>query len=101
MSSAVELIDQQYLKAKAGRSLYYDYISTRQFCQEIGLIWLGDKFVEGSDKDAWLHAFSQEQVDIAMRHHLWQVESLFSPGRYCWKNRLLMAFYFITGWKPK
>jgi hypothetical protein len=93
-------VDQQYLKAKAGRSLFFDYTASKQFCYQCGLVWLGDDFIAGADKDAWLHSFTQEQVDIAMRHHLWQVKCLFTPSFYRWYQRLLLAFFFLTGWKP-
>lgn len=100
-SDTQSAMDQLYLKAKAERSLYYDYTASRQFCQEIGLIWLGDNFVAAADKDAWSNIFTQPQVDIAMRHHLWQIKILFTPKNYSWRGRLLMALFFILGWKPK
>lgn len=81
--------------------LYYDYIASKAYCESIGLQWLGDDFVRSADAEAHEYLFTQEQVDVAMRHHLWQVLWLFTPSNYNWFSRVLLVFYFLTGWKPK
>lgn len=101
MTSRIFTINNEYLKAKGEHRMFFNYAASRQFCHEIGLQWLGDDFVVAADQDAWLHGFTQAQVDVAMRHHLWQVKFLFTPSSYLWWQRIFMAFYFITGWKPK
>jgi hypothetical protein len=88
------------LRAKGDRRTFFNYTASKQFCYEIGLVWI-DGMVEAPDLDAWLHGFTQEQVDIAMRHHLWQVKFLFTPRTYRWWQRILLAFFFLTGWGLK
>ena len=82
-------------------SLKYDYAKSKAYCEHIGLRWLGDDFVRDADAAAWEHNFTQEQVDIAMMHHLAQVLWLFTPKIYTWPQRLVIALFFLTGWKPK
>jgi hypothetical protein len=79
----------------------YDYSAAKAYCEKIGLVWLGDQFISEADKDAYNAGFTQEQVDVAMRHHLWQVKFLFTPKSYGYLSRIKLAFYFLTGWKPK
>lgn len=81
--------------------LFYDYTSSKTYCGSIGLVWLGDGFVRAADADAQRYGFNQEQLEVAMRHHLWQVKWLFTPSNYRWWQRLVLAFYFLTGWGPK
>jgi len=81
--------------------MHYDYTASKEFCKEIGLIWLGDQFISDVDADAALHNFTQEQVDVAMKHHLWQVKFLFTPKSYTYVSRIKLAIYFLTGWKPR
>jgi hypothetical protein len=80
--------------------LHYDYVQSRKYCEQIGLVWLGDDFIANADADAFTFSFTQAQVDVAMRHHLWQVKHLFTPASYPFRTRLLLALYFLTGWKP-
>jgi hypothetical protein len=79
--------------------MHYDYSASKEFCKEIGLIWLGDNFVSEADNDAYALGFTQEQVDVAMRHHLWQVNFLFTPKNYSYFSRIKLALYFLIGWK--
>lgn len=81
--------------------LHFDYIDSKAFCEAIGLVWLGDDFLRPSDQETWELGFTQQQVDMAMRHHLWQVNYLFTPKTYHWYQRLFLALYFITGWRKK
>ncbi len=77
--------------------LHYDYTASRAYCEEIGLLWLGEDFVRNADADAYKFAFTQEQVDVAMKHHLWQVRYLFTPQSYPALSRIKLAFYFLFG----
>lgn len=81
--------------------LNYDYTRSKAYCEAIGLIWLGDAFVEAADAEAKELNFTQEQVDMAMKHHLWQVKLLFTPKNYSVIGRLKIAIYFLTGFKRK
>lgn len=81
--------------------LNYDYSASKQYCKNIGLVWLGDDFVREADTEAFQLNFTQEQVNAAMKHHLWQVKWLFDPTHYSYFQRILLAFYFLTGRKPK
>lgn len=81
--------------------LHYDYTASRTYCESIGLIWLGDDFLTHADAEAARNGFTQNQVNVAMRHHLWQVRWLFEPSHYHWYQRLLIALFFITGWRPR
>lgn len=81
------------------RPLHFDYASAKRYCEHIDLVWLGDEWLRNADNDAWAHGFTQEQMDIALQHHLWQTKWLFMPENYKWYQRWMIAFYFITGWK--
>lgn len=83
------------------KPLHFDYAASKRYCETLGLVWLGDDFVRNADGEAWIEGFSQSQVDAAMRHHLVQVHWLFTPGNYRWHQRILIALYFLTGWKPE
>lgn len=82
------------------KALHFSYAESKDFCEKLGLKWLGDEWVRNADDEAWLEGFSQKQVDVAMKHHLIQIKCLFSPNLYRWRDRALMAFYFISGWAP-
>lgn len=75
----------------------YDYTSSKKYCESLGLYWLGDDFVRDADNEAHQLGFTQEQVEAAMRHHLWQVAYLFTPKNYKWYQRLLLSFHFLFG----
>lgn len=81
--------------------LNYDYTASKQFCEQIGLVWLGDDFVRNADSDAYLLCFTQQQVEAAMEHHLVQVKWLFTPQNYNWKQRIAIALFFLFGWRKK
>lgn len=81
--------------------LHYKYKKSQAFCEQIGLVWLGDDFVRASDAEAFKLKFTQKQVDAAMRHHLWQVKFLFTPTTYPYLSRIKLAFMFLTGFTGK
>lgn len=83
------------------KPLHFDYATSKAFCIGLGLIWLGDEWVRNADEDAWVEGFTQQQVDVAMRHHLVQVKVLFNAHSYRWRQRVVLALYFLTGWRPK
>lgn len=78
--------------------MHYDYTFTRNYCEQIGLVWFGDEYVAIADEDAYRNGFSQAQVDCAMKHTLLHVKTIFTPQRYTWSGRIILAFYFLTGW---
>lgn len=78
-------------------SLNYNYSVSKEYCESLGLIWLGEDFIRAADTDAKSLGFTQEQVDTAMRHHLWQVRFLFDPKSYVWYARIGMAYHFLFG----
>lgn len=78
-------------------ALNYDYTASKAYCESIGLFWLGDDFIRAADAEAFALNFTQEQVDAAMRHHLWQVRFLFNPKTYKWKMRIALALHFLFG----
>ena len=77
----------------------YDYTASKDYCKIIGLQWLGDDFsgLIMMDVEAKSLNLTQEQVDAAMRHHLWQVKWLFTPKTYSWKQRIALAIHFLFG----
>lgn len=79
--------------------LNYSYDKAKAYSDLIGLKWLGDDFVRAADTEAKALDFTQDQVDAAMRHHLWQVRYLFSPENYGWR-RFLVAWHFAFGKMP-
>lgn len=81
-------------------ALHYNYVASKEFCKSIGLFWLGDDFLISPDAEAHELVFTQEQVDAAMRHHLWQVKWLFTPQNFGYWDRIKIAFWFLFGrWK--
>lgn len=84
-------------------TLNYNYAASKAYCEQIGLMWLGDEFsgLINMDADAHKLGLTQEQVDTGMRHHLWQIKMLFECKNYRWYQRLAIAFYFLTGVKKK
>lgn len=80
-------------------TLNYDYTKSKDYCEYLGLYWLGDDFVRAADSAAKSLEFTQDQVDMAMKHHLWQVKWLFTPQNYSWWQRIILALYFLFGWK--
>ena len=77
--------------------LHYDYTSSREYCESIGLIWLGDDFIRAADVDAHMYGFTQQQVDIAMKHHLWQTKFLFNRKSYSFIGRIKIGLYYLFG----
>ena len=77
--------------------LHYDYTEPKEYCKQIGLVWLGDDWVHAADSDAKSLNFTQAQVNCAMRHHLWQVKTLFNPKIYKLRQRLWLAAHFLFG----
>lgn len=77
--------------------MFYNYESSKTFCESIGLVWLGDDFLREADAEAKQLKFTQKQVDSAMRHYLWRVKFLFTPKNYSFLGRILIALYFLTG----
>lgn len=83
--------------------LNYDYTDARTYCSSIGLVWFGDDYaglVDADQKASGLN-LTQDQVNLLMRLHLWQVRQLLTPKNYKFLQRAMIAFYFLTGWKPK
>lgn len=82
-------------------TLHYDYTAAKDYCENVcGLVWMPQLLAE-ADAEANNLGMTQQQVDAMMRHHMWQVKLLFTPENYNWIARIILAFYFLTGWKPK
>ena len=81
-------------------NLNYNYEVWPDYCKAHGLIWIPE-WVENFDQLAKAHGYTQAQVDIAIQSHLVQVEHLFSPKTYNWKQRILLALWFLFGRKKK
>lgn len=81
--------------------LAYDYSASKAYCEQIGLVWLGDDYAGLVNADAAAKSveMTQEQVDTMMTHHLWQIQQLFEPKNYSFLARFGIAFYFLTGRK--
>lgn len=77
--------------------MHYDYTAAKDFCEHIGLKWLGEAWVVDADKEASRLNFTQEQVDASMFQHLWQVKILFMPSTYSYWHRVLLAVHFLVG----
>jgi hypothetical protein len=77
--------------------LHYDYTNVKDYCERIGLAWLGDEAVVNSDEAAHEHGFTQEQVDVAFWHMLWHVKWLFTPQNYTEEQRGEIAAHFLEG----
>lgn len=84
-------------------TLHYDYSASKAYCEQIGLEWLGDEYGALIDADTYVFGIglNQEQINELMRKHLWQTKTLFTPKNYKYRHRLMIALYFLTGWKPK
>lgn len=81
---------------------YYDFTDARSYCSSVGLDWFGDDYagLVDADQKAKSLGLTQDQVNGAMRLHLWQVKTLFTPKNYKFIQRIKIALYFLTGWKP-
>lgn len=75
----------------------YDYSVSKSYCRQFGLQWLGDDFVKDADAAAYAAGFTQDQVNIAMMHHLWQVRWLFDASHYSFLQRVAIAMHFLFG----
>jgi hypothetical protein len=75
----------------------YDYTNAKEYCERIGLKWLGDEAVVNADEAAHEHGFTQEQVDVAFWHMLWHVKLLFTPQGYTDEQRAEIADHFLEG----
>lgn len=82
-------------------SLAYDYASSKAYCEHIGLVWFGDDYpgLAAADDQAKMLGLTQHQVNVLMRHHLWQTKILLTPKNYKFLQRIFIAVYFLTGWK--
>ncbi len=79
-------------------ALNYDYTQSQAFCKQIGLVWI-PSLLPDADSDAKKNDFTQIQVDVAMRHHLWQIKWLFTPANYNYRTRILIALHFLFSMK--
>lgn len=74
----------------------YDYTASEAYCKQIGLQWLPER-VQYVDDMAKNYGFTQEQLDAAMRCHLWEVRLLFDPRSYTFLQRCLIALHYLFG----
>lgn len=83
--------------------LNYDYVASKNYCTLIGLNWLGDDYqgLIDADETAKELGLTQYQVDSLMRSHLWQTKILFTPKNYNYLQRIIIALYFLTGFRIK
>lgn len=81
----------------------YDYSNSKSYCEQIGLMWLGDDYAGLVDADNLAKSLelTQYKVDELMRQHLWQTKIVLTPKNYGFWMRVMIAVYFLTGWKPK
>lgn len=80
-------------------ALHFDYTASKSYCEQIGLVW-ADGIVDAADEDCFLAGMTQPQVDISIRHHLWNVKHLFTPSGYKFCDRVKLAFWFLFGVFP-
>lgn len=83
------------------KPLNYSYDRAKAYGELLGLKWMGDDFVRAADEEAKTLNFTQEQVDAAMKHHLWQVRYLFNPANLTLKQRIAAAAFFLFGKLPE
>lgn len=79
--------------------LHFDYRASKDFCEMLGLVWLGNEFMKDVDEEAWILGFDQQQMDAAIKHHLVLIHWLFTPANHGWFRRIRIAVYFLTGLK--
>lgn len=77
--------------------MQYDLTFTKNYCSQLGLQYLGDDWVAPAATEAYQLGFTQTQFDAAMKHHLFQVKTLFTAKTYKYSDRMKIAFYFLTG----
>lgn len=75
----------------------YDYAAIKKYCTDLGL-YLHDGMIKEFDYKANLNGLTQEQVEFVLKEHLSQIKMAFTPSIYPFKQRLLLAFYFLTGY---
>lgn len=84
-------------RVKKPLPLHYDYEKSKLYCEQLGLVWLGDEFMRNADGEAKDLKFTQDQMDAAVRHSLWHIRYLFTPKNYPIKGRIAIAFHFLFG----
>ena len=77
--------------------MLYDLSPSREYCERIGLVWLGDDYLAPAMKEAFELGFTQAKFDAAMRHSMDHVKRLFTPSNYTWRQRLMLAAHFLFG----
>ena len=74
----------------------YDYSGARDYAKSLKLFFI-ESWVEDFDQQAKAFGFTQAQVDMGLQHHLIQVRHLFTPQIYTWKERIMLALFFLFG----
>ena len=77
-------------------SLNYSYDKPRKYCEQMGTV-CDERFIPTVDKSFTELNLTQDQVDGAMRVHIWVVINIFSPNQYSWKQRIGLAWHFLFG----
>ena len=78
-------------------ALVYDYTKSKLYVEQLGLVWFGDDYITQFDVEAEELAFTQEQVDAAMRGAIKHVKFIFTPTNFSYWTRIKIAFFFLTG----
>lgn len=77
----------------------FNYSASEAYAKSCGLALEHNRLAE-FDQLAAAHGFTQSQVDVAMQVHIRHVAWLFNPKNYTFKQRIMLALYFLFGkWK--
>lgn len=76
-------------------ALTYDYTKARAYCTQHGLVF-HDSWVPSADTHFAAARLSQSQVDAVLELHAWHVAHLFKPSQYTWRQRIAIAWFFLT-----
>lgn len=76
----------------------FNYSNAEVYAKSCGLVLQAERLQE-FDQLAAAHGFTQSQVDVAMQIHIRHIAWLFNPKNYTFKQRILVALYFLFGRK--
>lgn len=76
----------------------YNYTAAEAYAKACGLVLQQERLAE-FDQLSFAHGFSQAQVDVAMQIHLRHVAFIMLPSSYTFKQRIMLALYFLFGRK--
>lgn len=74
----------------------YDYQPSRDYAEQVELVFM-EEWVPEIDRTFDEMGLSQDEVNQLMREYIWRIKHLFTPSNYTFKQRVLIALFFLRG----